>query len=65
MHATNTAAEALARVEQENLIIQAQFEESKNEVKEQRDKLRVLEQQVAHRDLEIQHYKKLADEFNE
>lgn len=43
MHATNTAAEALARVEQENLIILAQFEESKNEVKEQRDKLRSLE----------------------
>ena len=53
MHATNMAAEALAKVEQDNLRIQAELEMSKTELKEQRDRLRTVEQQAATKDLEI------------
>ena len=53
MHATNMAAEALAKEEQDNLRIQAELEMSKTELKEQRDRLRTVEQQAATKDLEI------------
>jgi len=43
MHATNKAAEALVKVDQDNKRIMSEFEESKAEHKEQGDRIQELE----------------------
>ena len=63
--ASNLAAEALNKMEQENVTLRSSLEEVKADAKNYKEQLKKLEKEIKDRDLEIKHYKQLADEFNE
>lgn len=65
MLASNIAAEALHKAEQQSLKLLDQIEEHKTDAKAYKDQLKKYEQDLGKKDVEVKFYQDKADEFNE